>query len=98
MNNMNFGKLVNGNIVFAPRMLVIDGEHLWTNDASTYLEQGWKRVVRTSRPSSSCTESWTEDDYTITQSWNECLEISLEDRISDLEAAICELSNLLRGE
>lgn len=72
--NRNFAKLENGVLTYAPVPLVIDGENVWTNDETIYLEQGYYKVVRTEVPVNEgfyYTEYWEIEGDEIVQKWEE---------------------------
>ena len=42
--NRNFGKLIDGELTYAPRSLVIDGREIWNPRAETYARAGYLPV------------------------------------------------------
>ena len=69
--NTNYGKLVDGEIVYAPPTLdTEDGKKMNPSEAS-YLAAGWKKVVEEPpAPENGCTvepTAWTETDTTLTR-------------------------------
>lgn len=105
--NNSFGKLENGTINYSPIPLIVDGNSVWTNDRALYLANGYSEIVRTEQPSREgyyYTSSWEQtDEQTITEVWTEHEvevappndEPTMEERLTDLESAICELCELL---
>ena len=63
MVNINYGKLIDGRIQYAPVPMNIDGADTWTNDESVFASQGFLPVVNTEEP--------VRDGYFYTSSWNE---------------------------
>ena len=69
--NTNYGKLVDGQIVYAPPTLdTEDGKKMNPSEAS-YLAAGWKKVVdEPPAPENGCTvepSAWNETDTTLTR-------------------------------
>lgn len=73
MKNMQFGKLVDGAVQYAPMPLVIDGRKVFTNREDIYLAQGYKKIVRTAEPEPVegfvWTFQWVESDTEISMVW-----------------------------
>ncbi len=71
--NRNFGKLdESGNVEYAPLPLVIDGENFWTNEAETYMGQGFLPIIRTEKPIEEgfCfSEYFEEEEGSLVQKW-----------------------------
>ncbi len=93
-----YGKLIDGNIVFAPIPLKINNKDVFTNDKDRYLSCGDKAIVNTEMPVQEgyiADPAWAETEKEITQTWT--LEIApeppqtQEERISALEAENAEL-------
>ena len=75
--NTRFGKLENGKLVFAPSVIIDSDKQIITNDASIYLQYGYKQIVREPYPQGTeivYKEHYVENDTTITISWTEDLE------------------------
>ena len=75
--NRNFGKLIDGELTYAPRSLVIDGREIWNPRAETYARAGYLPVVEAS-PSDPPREGyhyapdgWEERDGAIRRVWRE---------------------------
>lgn len=71
-----FGRVVNGAVQYAPKPLVINGQRMWTNNATIYHQNGWFTVRRTPMPTKEgfyYTEYWEEDEegYEVVQRWRE---------------------------
>ena len=91
MVNINYGKLVDGKIQYAPVPLNIDGTETWTNDPTVFALQGYLPVVNTEEPVRDgyfYTFSWVEEDNQIKRVWVEHAvpEPSDDDEIPDSEA------------
>lgn len=82
-----YGKLVNGELRGAPRPIKTADGDVFTNDPSIYLANGYKPIILTDCPSDGgyYTESWTETETEITQTWTEVQQTD-DDPISDSEA------------
>lgn len=83
-----YGKLIEGDLVAAPKMLPGDGVNVWNPPAAMYLEQGWKPVVFTDEPDNppegyTYESGWTETSEQITQTWTL---VELPDEIDEAEA------------
>ena len=91
---MKFGKLTNGNLVFAPYPLTVDGKDIFTTDATIYAAQGYKPVVYTDYPSDekTYTASWVETATEIVRAWTETQpptpEPTESERLSQLETIV----------
>ncbi len=69
--NRKFGRLVNGQIEYAPKTLDgVDGVKKMNPSEESYLAAGWKRVVDEKPPAEAnrypAFSSWQEDDETLT--------------------------------
>lgn len=67
-----YGKLINGNLRIAPKMLVIGDTHVWNATAEQYAAQGWLPVVYTEPPEAEgyyAESGWAEEDGRIVQEW-----------------------------
>lgn len=110
MRNQNklYAMLREGQLFYAPVPLEIEGQRLYTNDSTPHYALGYSRVVQTwpERKSGYRYTSHYEqtDSQTITEVWDEEKEqqehdnVSIEERVNDLEIAVCELSDMLFGE
>lgn len=101
--NEKFGQLINGNLVYAPKPLVIDGVKIYTNDASIYAQQDWYLIINTVAPDDAekYTYYWAVDDetQTITQTWIEIGQpidpstiLTMRERLENLETTVDEIS------
>ena len=75
--NTIFGKLENGKIVYAPKVITDGDKQIITTDASIYLQYGYKQIVREPYPQGTeivYKENYVENDTTIIISWTEDLE------------------------
>ena len=84
---MIYGKLVNGELRGAPRPIRTENGDVFTNDPALLLHYGYKPIITAEYPSDGgyYTESWTETETEITQTWTE-VQQSDDDPISDSEA------------
>lgn len=84
---MIYGKLVNGELRGAPRPIKTENGDVFTNDPALLLHYGYKPIITAEYPSDGgyYTESWTETETEITQTWTE-VQQSDDDPISDSEA------------
>lgn len=84
--NTRFGKLENGKIVYAPRVIVDGKKRISTNDAKVYLQYGYKAVVREPYPQGEIVyrENYVESDTTITISWIEDLEATRQNVLGEI--------------
>ena len=80
-----YGKLVNGELLGAPRPIKTADGDVFTNDPSIYLANGYKPIILAEYPSDgkNYIDSWTETETEITQIWTE---LPQTDEISDSEA------------
>ena len=82
-----YGKLINGNLTIAPKMLTIGDNHVWNATAEQYAAQGWLPVVFTDAPEPpegyTYESGWAEEDNQIVQTWTM---VELPDDIDDAEA------------
>ena len=70
--NMRYGKLENGNLVYAPSPLIIDGIKVWTNVPSVIIGHGYKPISNTTAPYVEGyyqVSGWAETDTEIVQTW-----------------------------
>ena len=74
--NRKFGKIENGKLVFAPSVIIDGDKQIISNDASVYLQYGYKEIIREPYPQGEIayTKHYVESDTTITISWTEDLE------------------------
>ena len=74
--NRKFGKIENNRLVYAPSVITDGEKQIITNDASVYLQYGYKAVVHEPYPQGEIVykEHYVENDTTITISWTEDLE------------------------
>lgn len=86
---MEYAKLINGSIVYAPNPIRHDGIWYGNPPAEVYLTEGYKLVTYTDQPEPQGVgrwiEAWEETDEAIVQGW-EWHEATDEDEISDAEA------------
>lgn len=70
MNNVNYGKLANGVLTFAPLNLIIGEEQVLNATAEEYLAAGWLQIEYTQKPDDGEWQAvYTEIDGKILQSW-----------------------------
>ena len=73
--NENYGKLVDGEVVYAPSALETDEGMKVNPSEASYLAAGWKRVVdEPPEPQDGCAvepSSWTETDAAITRTYKQ---------------------------
>lgn len=74
--NRKFGKIENNRLAYAPSVITDGEKQIITNDASVYLQYGYKEIVREPYPQGEIVykEHYVENDTTITISWTEDLE------------------------
>lgn len=89
------GKLIDSDLIIAPKKLIINDTQVWNASASEYLVQGWKEIILTEQPSDppegyQYVNGWEDETETIVQTWTL---VPLED-IDDAEA----LNIILGGE
>lgn len=69
--NTKYGKLTDGQIVYAPNSLDTDAGKLMNPAEASYLAAGWKKVIdELPAPNEGCTvepSGWTETDTTLTR-------------------------------
>lgn len=84
---MIYGKLVGGALHGAPRPIRTENGDVFTTDPALLLHYGYKPIITAEYPSDGgyYTESWTETETEITQTWTE-VQQSDDDPISDSEA------------
>lgn len=85
---MYYGKLIDGQLRFAPSKLNGDGVVVYNPPAEMYAEQGWLPVVFTEPPDDppegyTYDSSWEEQEESIVQTWTL---VPLPDDIDDAEA------------
>lgn len=91
MTNTNYGKLVDGALVYANTPITINDIPTWTNDPAIYAAEGYLPVVRSDMPKQDgywYEMTYVEQDGAIVQTWIEH-EIPVPeptDEISDSEA------------
>lgn len=86
--NTIFGKIENGKLVLAPSVIIIEDKQIISNDASVYLQYGYKKIMREPYPPDTkivYNEQYIENETTITISWKEDLEGTRQLKLSDLE-------------
>ena len=70
---MMYGKLMNGVLFTAQKMLIINGEEVWFPSQEQYAEQGYKPVMIDSQPSAEAGYHaeihWSETDDSIEGAW-----------------------------
>lgn len=94
-----FGKLVDGALVTAPKVLLIDGMKVWNASAENYASLGWYPVVYTDSPETDPWHYaecfWEQDEHCIRQKWTvkEIPEPQDEDEIDD-----AQVMSILMGE
>ena len=73
--NTEYGKLVDGQIVYAPKTLGSGDEVKMNPSEESYLAEGWKKVVENPpQPSDGCTvepSGWTETETTLTRPYTQ---------------------------
>lgn len=71
--NSKFGRLENGQLVYAPNPLIISGRPVTTQRADIYFTQGYKPIEYTAQPSAELgyvwVASWMETDSKIVREW-----------------------------
>lgn len=94
---MQYAKLINGSIIYAPNPILHDGLWYGNPPAEVYLTEGYKPVTYADQPEPQGVgrweEKWTETDEAIVQGWV-WHEATDEDEISPEEA----LDMLMGGE
>lgn len=70
---MKFAKLEEGNLIYAPRPLELNGVHVFTDDLETHLQLGYKELVLVPGPEAQegyhTWFEWEETDTQIIQNW-----------------------------
>lgn len=70
---MNYAKLIDGNLVLAPRSVVVGDRQIGNPPAEMLVELGYKPVVYTKAPETEpgyvAVEGWIEDGGSIVQTW-----------------------------
>lgn len=86
---MEYAKLINASLVYAPNPILHNGLWYGNPPASIYGAEGYKPVVYTDQPEPQgvgwWNEVWAETDEAVVQGW-EWHEATDEDEISDTEA------------
>ena len=71
---MRYAKLIDNNLVYAPRRVIYQGMRIYNPPAEVLLALGYKPVQYTDPPEVPAgyhlEESWTEDQEKITQVWS----------------------------
>ena len=94
---MRYAKLIDGYPSYAPNPILVDGSYIGNPPGSVYEAEGYKPVVYSDPPSDppagyQWTESWSEGDGNIVQSW-----VLVEVPISEDEALV-RYANELTGK
>lgn len=100
--NRKFGKIENGKIVYAPSVLIDGEKQIISNDASVYLQYGYKEIVREPYPQGEIAhkEHYIESDTTITISWIEDLETTRQyvlEKIADYDTSSAVNEFIING-
>ena len=70
---MNYGKLIDGHLVLAPRSVVVEDRQIGNPPAETLVELGYKPVVYTDPPivdpGYEAVEGWYDDGDALRQVW-----------------------------
>ena len=84
--NRKFGQIENGNLVFAPSVIIDGDKQIISNDASVYLQYGYKEIIREPYPQSEIAyaKHYVENDTTITISWVEDLEATRQNVLGEI--------------
>ena len=81
-----YGKLTDGRLITAPKMLVIGDTKVWNATAEQYSAQGWLLVVYTDMPTPpegyGYESGWEQTEDSIVQTWTL---VELPDDIDDSE-------------
>ena len=82
-----YGKLVNGELLGAPRPIKTENGDVFTTDPALLLYYGYKPIITAEYPSDGkyYIDSWAETETEITQIWTELPQTD-DDPISDSEA------------
>jgi len=98
--NRNFGKMVNGRLVFAPFSLIAGNRKIFGPKSETYKNNGWLPIVWTEKPTIEsnqyATYSFEEKDGSYVQVWtikDKVVKESLADRVAKLEAENIEMKS-----
>lgn len=82
-----YGKLIDGNLRIASKMLHIGSTKVWNASAADYAAQGWLPVVYTDMPTPpegyDYESGWEQTEDSIVQTWTL---VELPDDIDDAEA------------
>lgn len=84
-----FGKIENGKLILAPSVIVDGDKQIISNDASVYLQYGYKEIIREPYPQGTeivYKEHYIESDTTITISWAEDLEATRQSVLGKIES------------
>ena len=92
---MRYATLVDGNLIFAPNPINVNGDYVGNPDAATHAAQGYKPVQFTDPPEAPAgfhyEPTWTETEDEIVQGWE-----LVEEPITEDEALV-RYSNELTG-
>lgn len=83
-----YGKLTDGRLIHAPKMLTVNDTHVWNATAEQYAALGWLPVVYTDAPEQDgyyAESGWAEEDGRIVQEWV-LVPIPEDEDIDDAEA------------
>ena len=68
-----YGKIIDGELQYAPNKLIINDTQVWNAPSEDYLAQGWKEVIFTEPPEAPIgyyyESGWEEDGNAIVQTW-----------------------------
>lgn len=68
-----YARLIDGDLVVAPKKLIINDTQVWNAPAEEYLAQGWLPVILTEPPEAPegyyYESGWTEENDTIIETW-----------------------------
>lgn len=88
MITKDYGKIVDGNLIYAPVPLPVGGVPTWTNNPAIYAGEGYLPVQHSEKPEREgywYERVWEEQDGVIRETWVEH-EIPPTNEISDAEA------------
>lgn len=100
---MNYVKLINGRLMYAPKKLIVDGATVYNPTAAMLTAQGWKPLSIEDAPAAEAgyhlEPVYSETETAVVQEWfaveDEPVELTPEERIQMNEDAIIELAELL---